>query len=259
MKNSSFVVVIIAAVVIAAAAIFCVKQNKTIKESNSTIEALETQLSTSRDSENELKAMTLQQNEELSDIMSELASIAGRTTALKEDLENGNAAMSQANNISESIAAIRKKISSLEQANSSNIRRSKEFQKVIDNFKEVVAKQEAEITSLKAEIETKNQTIKTQQNTIDSQVQTISKQKEELEALVAKQAKSLFDAGADLEEIGDASPKVTWSNNKKKLAVMQQSLYQQALKYYQMSLEAGYAPAEEAIATVSAKITPAAE
>ena len=46
MKNSSFVVAIIAVVIIAAAAIFYVKQNKIIKENNSTIEALETQQNT---------------------------------------------------------------------------------------------------------------------------------------------------------------------------------------------------------------------
>lgn len=255
MKKTNWIIAVAAVILIAAAAIFCARQNRTIKDNEEVISNLESQLTSSQDSESELKNLTMQQNEELSDIMSELAAIAGRTTDLKEDLENGTAALSQANSIKQSISDIRAKIASLERANSSNIRQSKEFQRVIDNFKVVVEKQEAEINSLKAEIEAKDKTIKTQQSTIDTQVQTISKQKEELEALVKKQARSLFDAGADLEEIGDASPKVSWSNNRKKVAAMQQTIYQEALKYYQMAFEAGYTPAAEAIDSVKVKIT----
>lgn len=256
MKTKGIIFTVLGIIAIAVAAVFFVKQKETIENNEAAIASLQEDLSATKDSENELKNLSSQQNEELSNILSELAAISGRTSSLKVDLESGSAEISTAQQIEESIKAIKNKIAALERVNSSAASKNKEFQKVIDNFKKVVEEQEAEISSLKEEIREKDKTIKTQQSTIDSQLQTIQKQKEDLEALVAKQAKSLYDAGAALEEIGDASPKVSWSNNKKKVGAMTQSIYKQALIYYQKALESGYAAARDRIDEIQTKITP---
>lgn len=254
MKTREIIIAVVSALALIAACWYISGQKKEISQKETEIQSLKTGLSAAADSAAVFKDMTARQNEELSSIMMELSAIAGRTSNLKIDLESGSAELSTAQQIENSIAAIKKRIKDLEHANTSAAKNNTEFQAVIDNFKKIVLEQEEEINRLKDEIDEKNRTIKSQQVTIDSQLETIAKQNEELELMVANQAKALFEAGMNLEELGDASPKVSWSNNKKKVEAMQQTIYREALVYYGKALEAGYAPAEAKIEEVKAKL-----
>ena len=71
---------------------------------------------------------------------------------------------------------------------------------------------------------------------------------------VAHQAMMLFQAGVDLEELGDQSPDVKWKKNKEKVGMMQQTIYKKALEYYREAEAQGYTPAEARIASLKAKI-----
>lgn len=218
------------------------------------MEALKSELSASQDNESSLKDQIFDRNQEMSIILDELASIAGRTSSLKMDVESGSASISQAQQIESSIDAIKERIASLEKSNSKISRRDKEFQTVIENFKKVVAEQEAQISALKKEIAEKNIRIADQQSTIENQYRTIGEQRESLQDLLLSQAKSLYQAGADIESIADDAPSVSWKKNRQKVEEMTQTLYRKALDYYQKALDAGYEPAEEAIIAVQEKI-----
>ena len=256
MKKSSLMIVIAAALfaLFITTLVYLVRQNKELAESKAAIEGIQSELVSSRNSEAELKDRIYDRNQEMSIILSELAAISGRTSSLKVDVESGSASISQAQQIEENIAAIKKRISDLEKAGSSASKKDREFQTVIENFKKVVAQQEQQINSLKEEIRQKDILIADQQTTIDRQQQTIGIQKKNLDEMVAAQAKALFDAGVTLEQIADDAPQVSWKKNRQKLDEMSQSIYRKAREYYTMALEAGYEPASEALASVDEKI-----
>lgn len=162
--------------------------------------------------------------------------------------------MSQADQISRSITEIKAKIAALEKSASVLSGKNKNFERMIDGFNKVIQEQEQQIFVLRQEIQTKDQRIREQSDTISLQLQIITEQKEDLERTVARQAKLLYDAGAELEEVADNAPEVSWRKNKAKVANMQQSIYKSALIYYEKAWEAGYEGAEAAVNSIREKI-----
>ena len=223
--------------------------------SESVVEDLRQELKEMKEDKDILQQQYMDQNKQMTQILEELAAISGRTADLRMDLESGNAKMTQADQIEGSIDAIKAKIRALEKSNSVMSGKNREFTKMIEGFNKVIEEQEQQISTLKREIAGKEVVIKAQKDTIDSQYQTILDQKGQLERTVAQQAKMLCEAGEILESIGDNAPVVTWRRNKEKVTAHAQEVYREARRYYRMSLDAGYAPAQERLDAIDAKIT----
>lgn len=218
------------------------------------VEILRKELKESKESQKSLQQKYISQNEDLTQILNEIASVTGKTASLRTDVESGAARMSQADQISRSITEIKAKIAALEKSASVLSGKNKNFERMIDGFNKVIQEQEQQIFVLRQEIQTKDQRIREQSDTISLQLQIITEQKEDLERTVARQAKLLYDAGAELEEVADNAPEVSWRKNKAKVANMQQSIYKSALIYYEKALEAGYEGAEAAVNSIREKI-----
>lgn len=218
------------------------------------VEDLKRELADLRKSDSELRSKYIAQNEELSSILNELASITGKTSDLRLEVEMGAARLTQAEQISKSISTIKSRISALEKSANAIGGKNKEFQTMIEGLNKVLEEQEMQIDILKAEIETKNQTITSQQDTIAMQDMTIKKQMLELERTVAHQAKLLYEAGKELETMGDQVPEVSWKKNKEKVEEMRQNLYRKALEYYKQSYAEGHYEAKDRISALIAKI-----
>ena len=218
------------------------------------VESLKAELAETKAAQQELQKQYISQNEEMTEILKELNTITGKTASLRLDVENGSARLTQAEQISAKIDALKAKVSALEKSNAALSGKNKDFAKMVEEFNSVIETQEQQINALKEEIQGKDRTIRAQKDTISSQSSTIARQRDDLEKLVAKQAKSLCEAGEALEEIADNAPEVSWKKNRDKVASMAQSIYMKALDYYQLALEAGYAPAQERINAISGKI-----
>ena len=230
-------------------------------DSDRQIEDLKKELKELKESNSALRQSYIDQNEDISRILEEIVTVTGRTASLRSDVESGSAEIAQAEQISESIRQIRRRIDELESAYSQVSAKNKEFKRMIDGFKKVISEQEDQIQLLKDEIKAKDLTIAEQEVTIQkhevtisAQDETIRRQNEELQATVAKQARMLYEAGMQLEEIADNAPEVSWKKNKEKVDVMTQDIYRKARLYYQQAYEAGYEPALAAISAIQAKI-----
>ena len=230
----------------------CVNTSNVV--STEEVEDLKNELAASKADQESLRSQYIEQNEEMSRILNELASVSGKTASLRLDVENGSARISQADQISSNIEAIKARIAALEKSNSVMSGKNKEFKGMIDGFNKVIEEQELQISSLKEQINGMDRTIKAQKDTIDNQNRTILLQKEDLERTVARQAEMLCEAGIALEEIADNAPQVSWKKNKEKVGAMAQDIYKKALVYYRQSYEAGYSPAKDHISSVNAKI-----
>lgn len=233
----------------------------TFGNTDAQVEALKNELTELKESNSALKKSYISQNEDISRILDQIVTITGRTASLRQDVERGSADIAQAEQIYSSIEQIRRRIDELEKAYSSVVSKNKEFQKVISGLKEVITEQEGQIQSLKEEIVAKDQTIaeqretiRTHEDTIAVRDETIRFQNEALQATVTKQARMLYDAGVQLEEIADNAPDVSWRKNKEKVDIMTQDIYRKALLYYQQAYEAGYEPALQAITSIQTKI-----
>lgn len=218
------------------------------------VDSLKAELEATKKDQAILQSQYIRQNEDISEILSQLSAISGKTQSLRINVENGSAKIAQAQQIEDNIAEIKKKLGELKSQNAALSSKGSEFEKIIANLQQVVIEKEKEIAELKQEISEKDNTIKEQQTAINLQLKTISEQKSELESKVEQQARMLYEAGAFLDELGDSAPAVSWKSNKKKVAAMSQTIYHRALLYYTEALEAGY-PAEEAIESVKSKIT----
>lgn len=190
-------------------------------------------------------------------ILSELSEISGKTYSLRVGLENGSAGLSQAEQIEESISDIKGKLAELDkvtQANTANKR-------LVASLRKVVAEKESEIASLKEDILRKDRTIAEQKATITSQTgriqeqdETISIQQGKLRQAVLDQARLLYQAGADFEELGDSTPDVRRRRDKQKVQDFTLEMYEKALLYYTKARESGYVEAELRIIGVQQKI-----
>ena len=96
------------------------------------VEDLKRELADLRKSDSELRSKYIAQNEELSSILNELASITGKTSDLRLEVEMGAARLTQAEQISKSISTIKSRISALEKSANAIGGKNKEFQTMID-------------------------------------------------------------------------------------------------------------------------------
>lgn len=167
--------------------------------------------------------------------LSELAEISGNTMALRGDIENGVARVTQAEQISRNIKAIKNKISSLEK----QVGNDSAYKKIVSNLKTIIKEKEAEINSLKEIIENQNTTITEQKSTIEQQGQRLNNQQEKLKQAVKVQAKLLYQAAGEFEQFAEDVPDVSKKKNKKKVNDWAISMLSRSLLYYQESQKYG--------------------
>ena len=195
-------------------------------------------------------------------ILQELSQISGSTAVLRTDVEQGTARLNQVEMIENSIEDIKGKLNQLERLTADNA----QYKKLVSSLKTVIAEKEKEIEDLKAEIQERDRTISeqseqisAQRGTIVMQNETISAQQANLEKAVQEQARMLYQAGADFEELGDESPTVSRRKDKAKVKSLTLEMYEKALLYYGKALETGYADAAARIAAVKEKMATLAQ
>ena len=199
----------------------------------------------------------IEQAAAVDNILQELSQISGSTAVLRTDLEQGTARLNQVEMIENSIVDIKGKLSQLERLVQDNA----EYKKLVSSLKTVIAEKEAEIEQLKAEIQDRDRTISeqnemisAQHGTIAQQNETINAQQQNLEHAVREQARLLYLAGADFEQLGDESPTVSRRKDKAKVKSLTLDMYEKAILYYSKAQESGYQGAAERIEAVKQKI-----
>ncbi|MBR4687211.1 MAG: hypothetical protein IKP01_02765 [Bacteroidales bacterium] len=199
----------------------------------------------------------IEQATAVDNILQELSQVSGSTAVLRTDVEQGTARLNQVEMIENSIDEIKSKLSRLEQLSKDNA----QFKKLVSSLKTAIAEKEKEIEVLKAEIQSKDRTINeqnemisAQHGTIAQQNETISAQQENLAKAVREQARMLFQAGEDFEELGDESPTVSRRKDKAKVKSLTLEMYEKALLYYSKAQETGYPDAAARIAAVKEKM-----
>jgi len=202
-----------------------------------------------QDNQAALRDNYMDQAAEMEQIFQELSAISGKTSALRLEVESGTAKVKQAEQIQTNIDAIKKRISRLE-----TLASDQTYVNMVKELKGVLEQKEQEISTLKAEIELRDETIKQHEGTIADQDNTINMQKIALQQKVNEQAKSLYDAGVDFEELADSAPEVTRNKNKEKINEWALSMYEKAFNYYSKAELSGYAPASLKLEQVEAKM-----
>ncbi|MBR5019971.1 MAG: hypothetical protein IKX53_10115 [Bacteroidales bacterium] len=204
----------------------------------------------------------IEQAAAVDNILQELTQISGSTAVLRTDLEQGTAQLNQVEMIENSISDIKGKLDQLERLTKDNA----QYKKVVASLKTVIAEKEKEIEDLKAEIQARDKTI-TEQNemitaqhgTIAQQNETISAQQANLQRAVQEQARMLYQAGVDFEELGDESPTVSRRKDKAKVKSLTLEMYEKAILYYSKAQETGYADAADRLAAVKEKMAALAQ
>ena len=199
----------------------------------------------------------IEQAAAVDNILQELSQVSGSTAVLRTDLEQGTARLNQVEMIENSIGEIKNKLDQLERLTKDNA----QYRKVVASLKTVIAEKEKEIEDLKAELQDRDRTI-TEQNemisaqhgTIAQQNETISAQQANLQKAVQEQARMLFQAGVDFEELGDESPTVSRRKDKAKVKSLTLEMYEKAVLYYSKAQETGYPEAAERLAAVKEKM-----
>ena len=204
----------------------------------------------------------IEQSTAVDNILQELSRISGSTAVLRTDVEQGTARLNQVEMIENSIEDIKGKLSQLERLTQDNA----QYRKVVSSLKTVIAEKEKEIEDLKAEIQARDRTIdeqnekiSAQHSTIVMQTETISAQQANLEKSVREQARMLFQAGVDFEELGDESPTVSRRKDKAKVKSLTIEMYEKAILYYSKAQETGYPDAADRIAAVKDKMATLAQ
>ena len=199
----------------------------------------------------------IEQATAVDNILQELSQISGSTAVLRTDLEQGTARLNQVEMIENSISDIKGKLSQLERLTADNA----QYRKLVSSLKTVIAEKEKEIEDLKAEIQDRDRTIdeqnemiSAQHGTIAQQNETINAQQENLGKAVAEQARLLYQAGVDFEQLGDDTPAVTGRKDKAKVKSVTVEMYEKAILYYSKAQETGYAGAAERLAAVKEKL-----
>ena len=203
------------------------------------------------------RAEYVRQAEDLDEILMELTQVSGKTAEIRGDLEQGKARLTQVEQIRENIADIKEKLDNLEKKSGV----ATQYKKTIESLKNVIAEKEKEIEELHEVIASKdktindqNKTISQQHGTILSQHNTISAQQERLEEAVMEQARLLYAAGQDFEELGDMAPTVSRRKDKAKMRDLTHEMYDKAILYYTKASETGYPTAADRIPAVKEKI-----
>lgn len=194
----------------------------------------------------------------MDDILQELSQVSGHTAALRTNVEQGTARLTQVEVIEGSINEIKRKLDQLDHLTKDNAR----YRKLVSSLRQVISGKEQEIERLRSDIEARdrtiseqNQTITEQTGTIQSQHETIETQQENLRRSVQEQAKMLYQAGRDFEELGDASPSVSRRKDKAKVKVLTREMYEKAIFYYSKAQETGYPEAAYQITEIQEKIS----
>lgn len=200
----------------------------------------------------------IEQAAAVDNILQELSQISGSTAVLRTDVEQGTARLNQVEMIENSIDDIKSKLDKLDKLTADNA----QYRKVVASLKTVIAEKEQEIDRLRAEIQARdktiteqNETISAQHGTIALQNETITAQQQTLEKAVAEQAKMLFQAGQDFEQLGDESPTVSRRKDKAKVKSLTLEMYEKALLYYSKALETGNVEASGRIEAVREKMS----
>lgn len=195
-------------------------------------------------------------------ILQELSQISGKTATLRTDLEQGTARITQVETIEDSIDEIKSRLDQLERLTKDNA----EYRRLVSSLKTVIAEKEKEIEDLRAEIQAKDRTINeqnekisAQHGTIQLQNETINAQEENLRKAVREQARMLFLAGQDFEQLGDESPTVSRRKDKAKVKSLTIEMYEKAILYYSKADEAGYVGAAERMSEVKEKMAALAQ
>ncbi|MBQ3767104.1 MAG: hypothetical protein II874_10270 [Bacteroidales bacterium] len=211
-----------------------------------------------RNSAEQTRSEYLEQTVAVDRILQELSQVSGSTAALRTDVEQGTARLTQVEMIEDNIDDIKAKLSQLEQLTQENT----QFKRVISSLKAVISEKEKEIESLRAEIQDRDRTISeqnerisAQHGTIQLQNETITAQQENLRKAVQEQARMLFQAGEDFEELGDESPTVSRRKDKAKVKSLTLEMYEKAILYYTKAQETGYDEAATRIAAVKEKMS----
>jgi uncharacterized protein (DUF3084 family) len=204
----------------------------------------------------------IEQAAAVDNILQELSQVSGSTAVLRTDLEQGTARLNQVEMIENSISEIKGKLDQLERLTKDNA----QYKKVVASLKTVIAEKEKEIEDLKAELQDRDRTIteqsemiSAQHGTIAQQNETISAQQANLQKAVQEQARMLFQAGVDFEELGDESPTVSRRKDKAKVKSLTLEMYEKAALYYSKAQETGYPEAAERLAAVKEKMATLAQ
>ena len=204
----------------------------------------------------------IEQAAAVDNILQELSQVSGSTAVLRTDLEQGTARLNQVEMIENSISEIKGKLDQLERLTKDNA----QYKKVVASLKTVIAEKEKEIEDLKAEMQDRDRTIteqsemiSAQHGTIAQQNETISAQQANLQKAVQEQARMLFQAGVDFEELGDESPTVSRRKDKAKVKSLTLEMYEKAALYYSKAQETGYPEAAERLAAVKEKMATLAQ
>ena len=199
----------------------------------------------------------IEQAAAVDNILQELSQVSGSTAVLRTDLEQGTARLNQVEMIENSLEDIKGKLNQLERLTQDNA----QYKKVVASLKTVIAEKEKEIEDLKAELQDRDRTINeqnemisAQHGTIAQQNETISAQQANLQKAVQEQARMLFQAGVDFEELGDESPTVSRRKDKAKVKSLTLEMYEKAVLYYSKAQETGYPEAAERLAVVKEKM-----
>ena len=211
-----------------------------------------------RSSAEATRAEYAEQAAAIDNILQQLSQISGRTVSLRTNLETGGTVqLTQVRQIEDSIDEIKGKLAQLDALS----KRSAQLQKIVSSLKTVIAEKESEIADLKAEIRAKDVTINLQQDTIAAQHgtirtqhETISAQQEDLRRALQLQAQTLYQAGADFEQLGDEAPEVGRRRDKAKVKDFATQMYQKAVFYYKKAAETGYPEAAYRITQVEEKM-----
>jgi len=193
----------------------------------------------------------------MDDILQELTQVSGRTVLLRSDVEQGRARLTQVEQIEDNIDEIKRKLDRLDKLSAENAQN----RKLIASLRKVITEKEAEIEELRKEIQDRDDTISEQtrtiteqSGTIQNQNETISAQQENLRVAVQEQARMLYQAGQDFEELGDESPTVSRRKDKAKVKSLTEEMYEKAILYYTKAQETGYPEAAYRIAEVREKL-----
>ena len=206
------------------------------------------------------------QNEELNSILEELSTINCQTLSLQLNIENGVAEESQADRISDNIQSIKERIDRLEREAQQARKLNKDLAiatSTIKTLRQTIANQEQEIEQLKkvvgeqsATIETQKDTILNQQENLKKQNDLILSQKNQLDEIVRRQTRLLYEAGLEFESLADGGD-FTIKGKKDRASVTdyRKGIYEKSITFYREALRQGHPDAEARIAGVQEKIS----
>jgi chromosome segregation ATPase len=193
----------------------------------------------------------IQQAQVISATVMELSEIDINTLTLKDDIEDGSACMTQAEQISQRISAVKDRIADLEHQlenkDQTYVRMVKELtdkielrERTIDSLKTELAKQREILETQRETISIKTHTIDRHEQTISQQRNTISTQEAMLQQLVSRQAVMLNQAGRDFETIADQEPEISRKKNRRKVDDWAANIYRMSIKYYRSAEVSGH-------------------